>query len=155
MSTQHRLHPTRRTVLRSAAWSTAAVTVVVATPNIAAASTGIKITGSAAPGTIVRNQGPKTVVWTMSFTPNQAIAAGSLMVTFTGVTSTTELAMSPGVAWTVGGTSSATYNSAISAGQQVSFTATFTRSDNASGTATAAFSAIGFTGTFGTSADYK
>ena len=35
----------RRNVVRGAAWSTAAVTIVIATPNIAAASTGCKFNG--------------------------------------------------------------------------------------------------------------
>src|SRR6478609_4197413 len=46
---------TRRTALRGAAWSASAVTVVVATPNIAAASPGVTPTGTAAPGASSRD----------------------------------------------------------------------------------------------------
>lgn len=61
---------TRRTALRGAAWSASAVTVVVATPNIAAASTGSAIvpTTSVVAGTPIKfsRKDDKFVAWDLT-----------------------------------------------------------------------------------------
>ena len=65
---------TRRTALRGAAWSASAVTVVVATPNIAAASDRHGIaSGSASP-----QQGARTVTASRDFTITRARPVDSL-----------------------------------------------------------------------------
>lgn len=68
----------RRTALRGAAWSASAVTVVVATPNIAAAT----VTGTAA-GSMTRVE--KTARGTVTYSNGSAaIAANTLEVTILG-----------------------------------------------------------------------
>ena len=69
---------TRRTALRGAAWSASAVTVVVATPNIAAAT----VTGSAS-GSLRRTD--KIARGTVTFSNGSgAIAASTLTLTIVG-----------------------------------------------------------------------
>lgn len=69
----------RRTALRGAAWSASAVTVVVATPNIAAAST----TGTASGSSATRNDKVVTATITLSNGTGK-INENSLKVTLAG-----------------------------------------------------------------------
>lgn len=80
---------TRRTALRGAAWSASAVTVVVATPNIAAAT----VTGTAS-GSATRSKGTATATATL-VNGSAAIAANKLEVTIVGGTLAT-----PPAGWT-------------------------------------------------------
>ena len=87
MSSLAPLQPSRRTVLRSAAWSTAAVTVVVATPNIAAASPGSTPTGTAVNNGSTRDGKVLNVKSKITNTgPTLAMTGLQAIVTLTGGT---------------------------------------------------------------------
>lgn len=142
----------RRAVVRAAAWTSAAVTVVVATPDVAAASGGL--TGSAVSVGIVRDTGAMTVVWDITVTPSVALAAGTLSVTFGGIAKTETLDVTSPSAWSGSSTTTRTYPAAVAPGEPVRLTATFGRSANGSGTASATFAATGYTGNLPVAAAY-
>ena len=143
----------RRNVIRSAAWTTAAVTVVVATPNIAAASPGdaaavtCGATSSYAKG---QGQAADTVTWTITIqnTGNSALnLAGTFGITNTallaapaGLTVTSTLASAPGTT-TWAGTSNTTRTYTLPKGATATVTVKFSRqgNGNASGQLSASF----------------
>lgn len=134
----------RRNVIRSAAWTTAAVTVVVATPNIAAASPGnaatvtYDATSSYVKGT---GQTPDAVKWIITI-KNTGTGPLSLTGTF-GITNTT-LKGAPGglvvtsstpsgdVQWG-GSADNATRTFTLAKNATTTVTVVFNRSGNASG----------------------
>lgn len=153
MSTQPRLQPTRRTVLRTAAWTAPAVSIAVAAPAFAAS---VALNGTPLSVSIDRNQNTKTVVWVLSFKNTGSTTISNLQAVFTGVTSTTGLAVKTGTnTWSGTGTSTRTYTGTIAPGATVNFVATFARSDNATGTASVTLSVPGMTGSLITSASYN
>lgn len=149
MSSQSRVAPTRRTVLRSAAWSTAAVTVVVATPNVAAASPGtplkLSMSGSSNTRRDIGNSGKDDLVWTFTIRNDGSspIAAGTLRGVFNApsATSVTSVTSASGT-WTSG-----IYTGGIPVSGSIKVTVTFRRDiTGPGGSASANFTATGFTG---------
>jgi hypothetical protein len=132
--------PSRRTVLRTAAWTAPAVSIAVAAPAFATStSTGA---GTATAGAAGRVVSKKLVRWTLSFTNTGSQSITALNVTFTGVTQVEGLTVVSGATtWTGSGTSSRTYPLSIEPGQTVPLFAEFARGHNLTGTVTAVFSA--------------
>src|SRR5688572_30309034 len=115
---------TRRTALRGAAWSASAVTVVVATPNIAAASPGQTPTGTAS--TTGSTRDGATLSLKSQFTAGpQAVSGLTAVVTVN--TGTISSATTP-AGWTRTGLSGST--------------ATYTYTGNLAGGAVAAFAPV-------------
>ena len=145
----------RRNVIRAAAWTAPAVSIVVAAPAFAATSP-VALTGPAVSISNVRNASSKTVTWTIDLTPSVAITAGALSVVFTGLTAVTDVVVQTGTTrWTGTGPSTRTYPLAITAGNTIRLVATFTRTDNSGGTSTATFTATSLTGAVAVSAAVK
>ena len=143
----------RRTVVRGAAWTTAAVTVVVATPNIAAASTAaLKPSVSVAFGTPEKYsvQNTKYVAWDIDVTSSNMDLTGlQLQLTYNqtggGGTSTVDevvvQSFAPsGSAWTASvgteampASATATYTGIIAQGTTGHIHVQFRGSDNSAG----------------------
>jgi hypothetical protein len=129
----------RRTALRGAAWSASAVTVVVATPNIAAASTTLKLTSGGAYRSSKDNN-THYVTWTFT------VQAGStpltnLTASFSWVDGVAELAVtSGGTTWSGTGDTTRVYGT-VPANGSVTVTVRFTRKNNGNGTASVILSA--------------
>lgn len=140
MSTPTRHAPTRRTVLRAAAWTAPAVSIAVAAPAFAASPIAIKGSGSSDSINRIVGKNPQ-VIWTITFYNTGTVAMVKPLVTFSGVTSVTSLAVTGGAGWTGTSLNSRTYAGSIAAGGSVTLTATFDRSDSASGNATASLTA--------------
>lgn len=126
---------TRRTALRGAAWTASAVTIVVATPDIASASTGALepaplITvepGAARRSTNDRNQ--QSVIWPLRITAVSALQ--NLTVIFSGVSAVTDLTVTSGdVTWSGTGLTTRLYGNPLAVGDQLAVTAVFARSSN-------------------------
>lgn len=135
--------PSRRAVVRAAAWTAPAVSIVVAAPAFATTSPGA-ISGTATSIQAGRNIRDKLVRWTLTFKNTGTQAITDLGVTFSGVTGVTSdgLAVtSGGLAWTGGGTATRSYPSAVASGDTITLVAVFTRGENEAGTATASFAA--------------
>lgn len=130
---------TRRTALRGAAWSASAVTVVVATPNIAAASTTPSWTNGSAYRSS-NDQNAQFVTWTFT------IQAGSTALTnvtavFSGVSSVTKLVVTSGTStWSGTGNTTRVYGT-VAPNEKITVTAIFTRGSNGNGTASVNLSA--------------
>jgi len=128
----------RRGVVRGAAWSTAAVTIVVATPNIAAASHGephLELTTTS----IQRSSGDANVhyvTWSFTLTNTGTVPLHGLTATVSEVTGVTALSVrTGGVSWTGSGVSSRTYGT-LEVGASIDVVVVFTRGNNSKGTAT-------------------
>lgn len=101
----------RRTVVRGAAWSTAAVTIVVATPNIAAATPGAAPQGSAT-GTSTRTDKTATLASKLKNDGTQAMTG--LTVTISGAVVPSSVNNGLVAGWTRGSGSSYTYAGSLS-----------------------------------------
>jgi hypothetical protein len=87
----------RRGVVRGAAWTAAAVTVVVATPNIAAASHGGPHASATASGSVTRADGNGSVFsfnTTLTSTGNVALTNPTVVVSWNGESKTFSLGSS-------------------------------------------------------------
>lgn len=124
---------TRRTALRGAAWTAPAITIAVASPNVAATSLGgPDPTITAVPGVARRSSNDRNqqqVIWTLNVTAGTAMQG--LSVTFSGVTAVTGLAVSCDQGeWTGNGNSTRVFSAPLQAGDQLALTVVFTRSSN-------------------------
>ena len=145
----------RRNVVRSAAWTTAAVTVVVATPNIAAASTAAAPLATATSTNIVKwsDKNIKHVTWTIRLTNTGTTPITDLTGSFTyadnsgspatalSLTSTSSVG---GGSTTWGGASSSlvkTYSKTLMPGETLTLTGIYTSDNNAAGNVSVAFAA--------------
>ena len=115
---------TRRTALRGAAWSASAVTVVVATPNIAAASPGQTPTGTAS--TTGSTRDGSTLTLKSLFTAGPQAVSGLTAIVTVGTGTISSVTTPAG--WTRTGLSEST--------------ATYTYSGNLGGGAAAAFAPV-------------
>jgi hypothetical protein len=131
---------TRRTALRGAAWSASAVTVVVATPNIAAASTGTVTFADSSAYRSSKDQNTHYVIWTFTIKAG-AVALTDLKADFSGVSAVTDLTVTSGTTtWADAGEMSRVYGT-IPANGSLTVTARFTRTNNGNGTASVIISA--------------
>lgn len=131
---------TRRTALRGAAWSASAVTVVVATPNIAAASGGTLTFADSSAYRSSKDQNTHYVIWTFTIRAGSAPLT-NLKVDFSGVSAVTNLAVTSGsVEWSDVGEMSRMYGT-LPANESITLTVKFTRTSNGNGTASANVSA--------------
>lgn len=132
----------RRAVVRGAAWTGAAVTIVVATPNIAAASHG-EPHGTVSTLSIdrsINDANVHLVTWVIRVTNTGTAPISSLQATFDGVAGTTRLTItSSGGDWTGTGINTRTYGGVIPVGSSLDITVVFERSKNGTGVATASF----------------
>ncbi|QBX55861.1 hypothetical protein EXE58_10585 [Nocardioides seonyuensis] len=124
---------TRRTALRGAAWTAPAITIAVASPNVAATShTGPEPTVTAVPGAAMRSSGDRNqqlVTWSLDVTVGAPIQG--LSVTFSGVSAVTGLTVScPQGEWTGNGNSTRVFSAPLQAGDRLALTAVFQRSSN-------------------------
>ena len=131
---------TRRTALRGAAWSASAVTVVVAAPNIAAASGASVTFVDSSAYRSSKDKNTHYVIWTFT------IRAGSAPLTdlkadFDGVSAVTDLTVtSDSTTWSDVGALSRMYGT-LPANGSLTVTAHFTRANNGNGTASMILSA--------------
>lgn len=131
---------TRRTALRGAAWSASAVTVVVATPNIAAASTGTVTFADSSAYRSSKDQNTHYVIWTFTIYAGSAPLT-NLKVDFSGVSAVTSLLVTSGATeWSDVGAMSRMYGT-LGANESLTVTAKFTRTSNGNGTASLILSA--------------
>ena len=123
---------TRRTALRGAAWTAPAITIAVASPNVAATSHEEPLSITAVPGAAVRSSNDRNqqqVIWPFTVTIGSAMP--NLTVTFSGVSAVTGLTVTCAQgAWTGNGNSTRVYSSPLQAGDQLVVTAVFARSSN-------------------------
>lgn len=131
---------TRRTALRGAAWSASAVTVVVATPNIAAASTGTATFSNSAAYRSSKDQSTHYVTWTFTIIAGSAPLT-NLKADFSGVSAVSDLTVTCGeTTWSDTGAMSRMYGT-LDANGSITVTARFTRTSNGNGTASLILSA--------------
>jgi hypothetical protein len=153
LTEQSRLHAgvSRRTALRGAAWTASAVTVVVATPNIAAASV-VDVTGVVTSGNPWKESDAniKHVFWDITLTNTSTVAMTGITVDFTFADNGGGLPVSltvtgGGATWTVNNLTDliATFGGSIPAGGSITFRADFVTPNNAAGNVSAAVYAGG------------
>jgi hypothetical protein len=147
LTEQSRLHAgvTRRTALRGAAWTASAVTVVVATPNIAAAST-VDLTGDVTPGKPWKasEASIKHVYWEITVKNTSSLPMTGITVDFSfadngGGTPVSLTVTGGGSTWTIVNAAEliAAFNGTIPAGQSITFRADFVTPNNAAGNVSA------------------
>lgn len=141
----------RRTVIRTAAWTAPAVSIAVAAPAFAAASTdnkrGTLVGTGTPPATPIKyndsaNASVKHVKWNLTFrnTGTVSLSALNIVCAFTeqSPVEITAFTVTPG-AWTTGkknSTFTATYTGTVGVGGTLSFTPDFTGANNSKGTLT-------------------
>lgn len=128
--------------------------MVVAAP--AWATSGEELSGRVVKSEIKREPTGDKLVWKLTVVPAQDLAAGALSVTFTGVSSVIGLKVrTKPTTWTGDDLTRRVYPLAVSAGEQLTLEAEFTRDDNAANeTATATFTGLGMTGQVVATASY-
>jgi hypothetical protein len=141
MSTQPRLHPTRRTVLRTVAWTAPAVSIAVAAPAFAMSLIELKGVVTSTGIRKYSDKSVKHVEWKLDFTNtgNADLVNPSFDFSFadnSGSSATSFTISSPTGSWSITSQAGliATYDGTIAVGGKVSITVDFVGANNASGT---------------------